>query len=108
MGEVIVCDYGALSDDGQGHYIYPQQELVGDWVDALVAKGGQICFGGKVVDVVENETDVEVRAVTEANGEPLTVRAEAVVACDGAGSVVARAAGFKTIEISFGAPRRRS
>ena len=38
---------------------HPQQELVGDWVDALVAKGGQICFGGKVVDVVENETDVE-------------------------------------------------
>lgn len=44
-GEVIVVDYGALSDDGQGHYIYPQQELVGDWVDALIAKGGQIRFG---------------------------------------------------------------
>jgi len=99
-GEVIVCDYGAFSDDGQGHYIYPQQELVGDWADALVAKGGQIRFGVKVVDVAENETDVEVRAVTAANDEPLTVRAKAVVACDGAGSVVARAAGFETFEIA--------
>lgn len=99
-GEVIICDYGAPSDDGQGHYIYPQQELVGDWVDALVAKGGQIRFGVKVLDVVENKTDVEVRAVTAANGEPFIVRAEAVVACDGAGSVVARAAGFGTFEIA--------
>lgn len=99
-GEVIVCDYGAPSDDGQGHYIYPQQELVGDWADALVAKGGQIRFGVKVVDVAENETDVEVRAVMAANDEPFTVRAEAVVACDGAGSVVARAAGFETFEIA--------
>ena len=63
-GEVIVCNYGAPSDDGQGHYIYPQQELVGDWADALVAKGGQIRFGVKVVDVAQNGTDVEVRAVT--------------------------------------------
>ena len=54
-GEVIVCDYGAPSDDGQGHYIYPQQELVGDWADSLVAKGGQIRFGVNVVDVAENE-----------------------------------------------------
>jgi p-hydroxybenzoate 3-monooxygenase len=99
-GQVIVCDYGAASDDGQGHYIYPQQELVGDWADALVAKGGQIRFGVKVVDVAENETNVEVRGVAAANGEPFTVRAEAVVACDGAGSVVARAAGFETFEIA--------
>jgi p-hydroxybenzoate 3-monooxygenase len=99
-GEVIVCDYGAPSDDGQGHYIYPQQELVGDWADALVAKGGQIRFGAKVVDVVQNGADVEVRAVAAADGEPFTVRAEAVVACDGAGSVVAQAAGFQTFEIA--------
>jgi p-hydroxybenzoate 3-monooxygenase len=99
-GEVIVCDYGAPSDDGRGHYIYPQQELVGDWADALVAKGGRIRFGVKVVDVAENETDAEVRAVTVANGEPFTIRAEAVVACDGGGSVIARAAGFETFEIA--------
>jgi p-hydroxybenzoate 3-monooxygenase len=99
-GEVIVCDYGAASDDGQGHYIYAQHELVGDWADALVAKGGQIRFGVKVIDVAENETNVQVRAVTLANGEPFTVRAEVVVACDGAGSVVARAAGFETFEIA--------
>jgi p-hydroxybenzoate 3-monooxygenase len=99
-GEVIVCDYGAPSDDGRGHYIYPQQELVGDWADALVAKGGRIRFGVKVVDVAESETDAEVRAVTVANGEPFTIRAEAVVACDGAGSVIARATGFETFEIA--------
>jgi len=99
-GEVIVCNYGAPSDDGQGHYIYPQQELVGDWADALVAKGGQIRFGVKVVDVAQNGTDVEVRAVTALDGEPFTIRAEAVVGCDGAGSLVARAAGFKTFEIA--------
>jgi p-hydroxybenzoate 3-monooxygenase len=99
-GQVIVCNYGDPSDDGQGHYIYPQQELVGDWADALIAKGGQIRFGAKVVDVAENETDVVVRAVPAANGEPFTVRAEVLVACDGAGSVVARAAGFETFEIA--------
>jgi p-hydroxybenzoate 3-monooxygenase len=98
-GEVIVLDYGALSDDGRGHYIYPQQELVGDWADALVAKGGQIRFGVRVVDVAQSETDVEVQAVA-ADGQPFTIRAEALVACDGAGSVVARAAGFKTFEIA--------
>jgi p-hydroxybenzoate 3-monooxygenase len=99
-GEVIVCDYGASSDDGQGHFIYPQQELVGDWADALVAKGGQIRFGVKAVDVVENETDVAVRAVKVATGEHFTIRAETIVACDGAGSVIARAAGFNTFEIA--------
>jgi len=99
-GETIVCDYGSPSDDGQGHYIYPQHELVGDWADALVAKGGQIRFGVSVVDVSQNGTDVEVLAVTAANCEPFTIRAEAVVGCDGAGSLVARAAGFKTFEIA--------
>src|SRR5215471_15986916 len=29
-GEAFVLDYAARCD-GRGHYIYPQQELVGDW-----------------------------------------------------------------------------
>jgi p-hydroxybenzoate 3-monooxygenase len=75
---VIVCDYGAHSDDGQGHYIYPQQELVGDWAEALVAKGGRIRFGANVLNVTEHETDVEVRVVATANGESFTVRSAAL------------------------------
>ena len=35
-GEAFVLDYAALCG-GRGHYIYPQQELVGDWAEQLIA-----------------------------------------------------------------------
>src|SRR6266568_5187325 len=99
-GEVFVVDYGRLTNDGQGHFVYPQHELVADWAEALVARGGEICFGTRVVQVEQNATGVEVRAVVEPNEAPLAIRSDFVVACDGAGSIVARAAEVATFAVT--------
>jgi p-hydroxybenzoate 3-monooxygenase len=99
-GKAFVIDYGRLTDDGKGHFVYPQNELVADWAEALLAAGGEIRFGVRVVDVMQDATGVELRAVVAPNGEPLAIRANIVVGCDGAGSVVARGAGVATLEIA--------
>src|SRR5262249_44830611 len=97
-GEAFVVDYGSFCDDGLGHYVYPQHELVGDWAEALVAKGGMIRFETRVREILQDKDGVEVRAETD--GIPLTVRAEVVVGCDGAGSLAARTKDIATIDVS--------
>lgn len=83
-GEAFVLDYAALCD-GRGHYIYPQQELVGDWAEALAAAGGELRFGLRVTEIEQDADGATVRAV-DADGAEAIVRCEAVACCDGAGS----------------------
>jgi p-hydroxybenzoate 3-monooxygenase len=83
-GEGFVLDYGALCG-GRGHYVYPQQELVGDWAESLIARGGEIRFGVRAVGVAHDTERAVVTAVS-ASGETTTIRCEAVACCHGAAS----------------------
>ena len=65
-GEAFVLDYAALCG-GRGHYIYPQQELVGDWAEELLTAGGDIRFGVRATAVEQHEDGVAVSAVDARN-----------------------------------------
>ena len=56
-GEAFALDYAALCD-GRGHYIYPQQELVGDWVEQLLAAGGDVRFGVEATRIEQGDEGV--------------------------------------------------
>src|SRR5262249_13100975 len=90
-GAAFVLDYGALSG-GRGHYIYPQQELVGDWVEALLAAGGDVRSGGAAPSGGQAAAGAAVRAVPASGGEALRIRCEVVAGCDGAASRLAASA----------------
>jgi p-hydroxybenzoate 3-monooxygenase len=99
-GKVFVVDYGRLTEDGKGHFVYAQNELVADWAEALIAAGGEIRFGARVTNVAQDANGVDVRATRDPNDAPGTIRADILVGCDGAGSIVAREAGVMTMEVS--------
>jgi p-hydroxybenzoate 3-monooxygenase len=99
-GEAFVIDYGRLTPDGQGHFIYAQNELVADWAEALLAAGGDICFGARVTGIAQTGHGVELRAAVAPDAKPVAVQAEIVVGCDGAGSIVARETGFSIFEVA--------
>jgi p-hydroxybenzoate 3-monooxygenase len=84
-GEAFVLDYAALCD-GRGHYIYPQQELVGDWAEQLLAARADVRFGVEVTRVEQDEHSAFVSAVVAATGAPLTLECDVVACCDGAAS----------------------
>jgi len=84
-GEAFVLDYAALCG-GRGHYIYPQQELVGEWVEQLLTAGGDIRFGVRATGVEQDEHGCTVSGVDASSGAALTIACEAVACCDGAGS----------------------
>lgn len=99
-GEAFVLDYGSLTPDGQGHFIYAQNELVADWAEALLAAGGDIRFGAQVTGLTETSGGLEVRAVLAPEAKPVFLQTEVVIGCDGAGSTVARESGLPTFEIT--------
>ncbi len=84
-GQALVLDYAALCN-GRCHYIYPQQELVGDWAEQLVAAGGDVRFGVLATGVEQHEDWAEVSAVGASTGMETTIRCQAVACCDGAAS----------------------
>jgi len=95
-GQALVLDYAALCG-GRGHYIYPQQELVGDWVEQLLAAGGDLRFGVEVTHVEQRDACAVVRAVIAATGATLTIECEVVACCDGAAS--AFSGGFEAASV---------
>jgi p-hydroxybenzoate 3-monooxygenase len=99
-GEAFILDYGALSG-GLGSYIYPQQELVGDWAAQLVAAGGDVRFGISAVAVEQDEHGASVTAILREAEKPVSVACEVVAVCDGAASELAAAAGVATVEESY-------
>ena len=67
-------------------YTYPQHELVADWAGQLLDAGGDLRFGVEVTGVERSEDGAVVSAVRDT--VPVTVECEAVVAGDGAGSLL--------------------
>ena len=67
-------------------YTYPQHELVADWAGQLLDAGGDLRFGVEVTGVEQSEDGAVVSAVRDT--VPVTVECEAVVAGDGAGSIL--------------------
>lgn len=96
-GQAFVLDYAALCG-GRGHYIYPQQELVGDWAEQLLAAGGDLRFGFEVSGIDQDEDGALVTAVATSNRTPLMVECEVVACCDGASSGFA--ASFEAASLS--------
>ena len=84
-GEAFVLDYAALCG-GRGHYIYPQQELVGDWAEQLIEAGGEVRFGVEAISVDQHAGAVSVSAVAASTGTSVTIECELVACCDGASS----------------------
>ena len=88
-GQAFVLDYAGLCG-GRGSYTYPQHELVADWAGQLVAAGGDLRFGVEATGVEQSEDGAVVSAVR--GTEPVAVECEAVVAGDGAASVLSAGA----------------
>jgi p-hydroxybenzoate 3-monooxygenase len=84
-GEAFVLEYGALCD-GRGHYIYPQQQLVDDWIDQLLDAGGDVRFGAEVSGIQQLDGGVALDVVTDAAVAPTPIECAAVACCDGAAS----------------------
>ena len=87
--ESVLVEYAAMTG-GRPHYIYPQHELVHRLCTALTAAGGSVRFGHSV-RAVSQDADGVVLTVVGPDGEPSQVRCEAVVGCDGSGSLVSSA-----------------
>ncbi|MFB7944136.1 FAD-dependent monooxygenase [Kitasatospora phosalacinea] len=85
LGEKVTVDYGALSG-GARHWVYPQQLLVRDLVDAYEADGGTIAFSSPVAAVTADGAGRPV--LDTARGE---LRAAWAVGCEGAHGPVAAA-----------------
>jgi p-hydroxybenzoate 3-monooxygenase len=98
-GTAFVIDYGRLTPDSNGHFVYAQNELVADWAEGLVAANCDIRFGVQVVGITETGDGATLSTLT-ADGIPAIVHAEIVVGCDGAGSIVARGARCTTFEVA--------
>jgi p-hydroxybenzoate 3-monooxygenase len=90
-GQAFVLDYAGLCG-GRGSYTYPQHELVADWAGQLVAAGGDLRFGVEATGIEQSDDGAVVKAVRGRAGEPVTIECEAVVAADGAASVLSAAA----------------
>ena len=86
-GYACVLDYAGLCG-GRGSYTYPQHELVADWAEQLQAAGGDLRFGVEATGVEQSEDGAVVSAVRCMARESVTIECEAVVVCDGAGSVL--------------------
>jgi p-hydroxybenzoate 3-monooxygenase len=78
----VACIIGAgpagLACNGRGHFIYPQQELVGDWAEQLLAAGGDIRFGLEATVVEQGEAGAAVRAVAVSTGAEVTLDCDLV------------------------------
>jgi p-hydroxybenzoate 3-monooxygenase len=94
-GEAFVLDYAALCGV-QGHYIYPQHELVCDWVARLSDTGADVRFQTTATRV-EQDKGAVVTAIDAASGKTLTIECAAVACCDGAAS--AFSAGFQAASL---------
>jgi len=81
--DALVFDYASLCG-GRGHFIYPQHELVVDWVDELLARGGDVRLGVEATGVDQDHDGARVQALEISTGAAFTIESEIVVCCDGA------------------------
>ena len=98
-GQSFVLEYAELTS-GRGHFIFPQHELVSAFAERLLAAGGEIRFGVRVIGVDQGDDMATVSAVELASGEQVRVGCQFVAGCDGARSVLLGAiAGASVIEL---------
>lgn len=78
-----VC-YGELAG-GRVHWVYPQQFLVRDLIDILLARGGEVSFSRAVVGIedVETETPVLLCRAGDRSQRVTELKCDVVVGCDG-------------------------
>lgn len=76
--------YGELAG-GRAHWVYPQQFLVRDLIDILLARGGQVLFSHPVtsIDGVEGDNPVIVCVADEGVGSVVELACDVVAGCDG-------------------------
>ncbi|SDM64569.1 4-hydroxybenzoate 3-monooxygenase [Allokutzneria albata] len=81
-GKRFILPYSDLYE-GRTHYVYPQQELVKDLIEAFVDSGGDIRFEAK--DVALHGISGSAPSVTwvGSDGEQHRVRCEFIAGCDG-------------------------
>ncbi|RKN45598.1 FAD-dependent monooxygenase [Streptomyces hoynatensis] len=87
LGRLVRVDYRALTG-GAGHWVYPQQELVGDLLAELARAGGPARLESPVLGVGRDGTGRPVLRVAEGGAER-TYGCEYLVGCDGAHGIVA-------------------
>ncbi|HET7529329.1 MAG TPA: 4-hydroxybenzoate 3-monooxygenase [Mycobacteriales bacterium] len=76
-GERFYINYSELYD-GTPQFVYPQQEVVADLIDAYLSEGGTIHFGHRAIEIRDIETTPTV--VTD---QGLVVTADFLAGCDG-------------------------
>jgi p-hydroxybenzoate 3-monooxygenase len=76
--------YGELAG-GRMHWVYPQQFLVRDLIEILLARGGEVLFSCAVVSIEDVDTETPVALCRGGNAsEALTeLKCDVVVGCDG-------------------------
>ncbi|WP_425825579.1 4-hydroxybenzoate 3-monooxygenase [Streptomyces fractus] len=67
-GERVIVDYEAWCGDAPS-YVYPQQDVVADLLDAYVGEGGTLLLGRPVTEVVPDEARVVCADGTEIRGD---------------------------------------
>jgi p-hydroxybenzoate 3-monooxygenase len=76
-GDSFYINYSELYD-GTPQFVYPQQELVADLIDAYGREGGTIAFGHRAVEVRDIDT-----TPTVLTDDGLVVTADFLAGCDG-------------------------
>lgn len=105
-GKPLVFDYAALTG-GQGHYVFPQQLLVEEWLGRFAARAGSAALGCEAVALqvdpggggVTHPGGAQV-VVREADGRLVTIGCQAVVLASGAGTRLLPA-GIESLEHTY-------
>ncbi|MDP2710089.1 MAG: 4-hydroxybenzoate 3-monooxygenase [Solirubrobacteraceae bacterium] len=79
----FTIDYGALAG-GRSHWVYPQQLLVGDLVEQLLARGGTVLFSHAAVAIEGIDGDSPRLACRAGDGSLVELACDVVAGCDGA------------------------
>jgi p-hydroxybenzoate 3-monooxygenase len=91
-GQPLVFDYAALTG-GQGHYVFPQQLLVEEWLKSFTSRGGLVALGREAVSLSVDPGGADVAGPRGAQvvlrnkaAQLVPVRCQAVVIASGAGT----------------------
>lgn len=84
-GESHRIDFAGLV--GRSVWLYPQHEALKDLIAARLAAGQDLRFGVTAESIADADTDRPRVLATDADGQPLEIRAEFVVGADGSRSV---------------------
>jgi p-hydroxybenzoate 3-monooxygenase len=105
-GMPLVFDYAALTG-GQGHYVFPQQLLVEEWLGRFSTRGGGIAFGTEAVALNVEPGGAELArparaqvVVRDPDGQTQTIGCQAIVLASGAATRLLPA-GIESLEHTY-------